>query len=261
MKNTVKGLIFLLLLLVGTCYANAATGLVNNNNIRISSTEYKNLINLGFTKDEIQNMTQTEFNNNKNLKGKIVSQKVIDLPIEDDGISTKSYIPGSVETVGKKMTTTIISVNNRYRYKVTLKWKTMPSTRSYDIIGIGIDPTVKIASGLYFKSSYCYSKTNCDSNGVNTQKVTSTGASSIYKLPSASVVSMNSYLYFDVEKNTSDIITQLNAYGDYAHATNNVSLNTARNHTINRGGIKPDSSIADYYDSMPSAIATMTCNW
>lgn len=261
MKNVIKGFVFLLLLLVGSFYVDAKSTFVNNNNIKMSATEYNNLLSLGFTKNEILNMKQTEFDNNKNLTGKIVSQKTTIIPTESNSKSLKSYYPGYVETVGKKMTTTIISVNNRYRYKVTVEWKSMPSTRSYDIIGIGIDPIVRIASGLYFQSNYCYSANNCSSNGVNTQNITSTGATSTFKLPSASVVSMDSYLYFEVEKNVGYTITQLNAAGDYSHATSSISLSNAQNHSINAAGIHLNSSISGYYDSIPAAVAVLTCNW
>ena len=264
MKNTLKGLLFLLVLLCSSFYVNASSTFINNNNIAISSIEYENLLNLGFTRDEILNMTESEFNSNKDLVGEIVSQEVVDVDsIENNGsaASILGYQPGYVETTGKKMTTTIIAVNGRYRYKVSLEWKNMPSTRSYDIIGIGIDPEVKIASGLYFQSNYCYSSSNCSSNGVNAQKITSNGATSTFKLPSATVVSLSSYLYFEVEKNTSDTITELKAYGDYSHATKSISLTNAKNHSINRGGISLDSSISGYYDSMTTAIATLTCSW
>ena len=261
MKNAIKGFVFLLLLLFGSFYVNAETIFVNNNNIKMTATEYNNLINLGFTKDEILNMKKEEFDNNKNLTGKIVFQETKMIPTENNFKSLRGYYPGYVETVGKKMTTTIISVNNRYRYKVTVEWKSMPSTRSYDIIGIGIDPIVRIASGLYFQSNYCYSVNNCSSNGVNTQKITSTGATSTFKLPSASVVSMNSYVYFEVEKNVNYTITQLNAAGDYSHATSSISLSNSQNHSINVAGIQLNSSISGYYDSIPAAVANLTCNW
>lgn len=52
----------------------------------------------------------------------------------------------TITTSSKKMITTIISINNCYRYKVSLEWTKIPSTRSYDIIGLGIDNTVKVYS-------------------------------------------------------------------------------------------------------------------
>ena len=260
MKNALKGLFFLLLLLVSSYYVKAESYYVNNNDIQMTAAEYDNLLNLGFTENEIQNMKLEEFNNNKDLIGEVVSKKTVFIPTEDT-LYNRYYHVGYVETVGKKLTTTIVSVNNKYRYKVTLEWKVMPSTRSYDILGIGMYQDVTISSSLYFQSNYCYSPGNCSSNGVNTQKVTSTGATVIYKLPSATVVSMDSYLYFDVSKNVNYTITQLDAAGDYSHATSTISLNNAKNHTIDAGGIHLNSSISGYYDSMPTALATLTCSW
>ena len=245
--------------------------IINNNDITITKIQYNNLLNLGFTDTEIMNMSTKEFDENKNLEGKIVTQSILYFD-EQNNILNNRYLPndnislfglqtGYIETTGKKMTTTIVSVNNKYRYKVTLEWKNIPSTRSYDIIGIGTDTNVKIDSGIYFQQNFCYSSNNCSSSIVSTIKSTSTGATSTFQLPSSTIVSLNSYLYFDVSKNTTSTITQLNAYGDYSHATSNISKSNANNHSINRGGISLDSSISNYYDNMTTAKATWTGSW
>ena len=244
---------------------NTTNIIINNNSILITEQEHQNLLNLGFTHDEILNMSSEEFNDNKDLKGEIVSQNTIYMDqqnnILNNNISILGLQPGYIETTAKKMTTTIVSVNNKYRYKITLEWKNIPSTRSYDIIGIGTDTNVKINSGIYFQQNFCYSSNNCDSSIVNTVKSTSTGATSTFKLPSSDIVSLSSYLYFDVSKNTTSTITQLNAYGDYSHATKNISKSNANNHSINRGGILLDSSISSYYDSITTAKSVWTGSW
>lgn len=238
---------------------------INNNNILMTNIEYQNLLNLGFTDNEIMNMSLKEYNENKNLKGEIVSQNTIYIDeqnnILNDNISLFGLQTGYIETTAKKMTTTIVSVNNKYRYKITLEWKKIPSTRSYDIIGIGTDTNVKINSSIYFQQNFCYSTNNCSSSIVNTVNPTSTGATSTFQLPSSTIVSLSSYLYFDVSKNTTSTITQLNAYGDYSHATKNISKSNANNHSINRGGIALDNSISDYYDSMTTSKAVWTGSW
>ena len=239
--------------------------IVNNNNIFITEIEYQNLLNLGFTDNEIMNMSLKEFEENKILQGEIVSQNTIYMDeqnnILNNNASVFGFQTGYIETASKKMTTTIISVNGKYRYKITLEWKKMPSTRSYDIIGIGIDTNVKINSAIYFQQNFCYSTNNCSSSIVNTVNSTSTGATSTFQLPSSTIVSLSSYLYFDVSKNTTSTITQLNAYGDYSHATKNISKSNSNNHSINRGGILLDSSISDYYDSIATAKAIWTGSW
>lgn len=239
--------------------------IINNNNILMTNIEYQNLLDLGFTDYEIMNMSLKEYNENKNLKGEIVSQNTIYMDeqnsILNNSISTFGLQSGYIETTAKKMTTTIVSVNNKYRYKITLEWKNIPTTRSYDIIGIGIDNNVTINSSIYFQQNFCYSTNNCSSSIVNTVNSTSTGATSTFQLPSSAIISLSSYLYFDVSKNTTSTITQLNAYGDYSHATKSISKSNANNHSINRGGISLDSSISDYYDSMNTSKAVWTGSW
>jgi len=45
---------------------------VNANNIKITQIEYKNLQQLGFTKDEINSMNLQEFINNKDIDDKFL---------------------------------------------------------------------------------------------------------------------------------------------------------------------------------------------
>lgn len=243
--------------------------IINHNGIKILKEEYQNLLNLGFNESEIFNMTTKEYLENRNLKGEIVSENIIYFDDKnnvmsmdnDQMISPFGMQPGYIESPGKKMTTTIVSVNGKYRYKVSLEWKKIPSTRSYDIIGIGLDGNVKIDSGLVFQQNFCYSSNNCSSSTVHTGKSTSTGATATFQIPTQSIISLSSYLYFDVNKNTNSTITKLNAYGDYAHATKTISKSNANKHSINSSGIVLESSISNYYDTMDKSTATWTGSW
>lgn len=256
-----------LLFISNNVYAldNQRTYLVNNNNISILESEYINLVNLGFTDSEIINMTSTEFNNNKNLKGTIVSTNSVIIPyIENGGSNEILSNPGVITTLYKRLTTTIISVNNRYRYKVSLEWLNIPSNRSYDIIGIGIEnEKVQVYQNIsYFQQNFCYSANNCSSSIVHANKFGSTGVGASFKLPNANVVSLSSYMYFDVVKNTNNTISQLNAHGDYSHATSTVSLKDASNYNVAKYyGIVLDDSIKDYYDTIQTAVATYNTSW
>lgn len=138
---------------------------INDKKIKITEEEYNNLLDLGFSENEIQNMNVEEYEKNKNLKGKVVSKKIsyykdIYYYNEDGTIATNEQIVtadeynkfnpisiispygltnGYIETNMKKMTTTIICLGNTYRYKISLEWKSNPKVRSNDIIGIGIE--------------------------------------------------------------------------------------------------------------------------
>ncbi len=244
-------------------YALSNGYIVNNNGISIYKNEYANLLNLGFTDEEIYNMHIAEFENNKNLKGNIVSQNIVYLSEDNPQkmIGLYRIQNGNVTTLSKKLTTTIIEVNDKYRYKVSLSWITIPSTRSYDIIGIGMDTSVKDYENPTFQQNFCYSNNNCSSSNTYTINSSASGIGVSFKLPTQNLVSLNSYMYYDVLKRNNAVLTSQNAYGDYAHAIRTISESDANNYFVNRSGILLDSSIANYYDSMQTAIARWTGSW
>ena len=208
-------------------------------------------------------MDKEEFDKNKNLKGTIVVQSDIkDENIISSSVKLFGFQPGIVTTPEKKLTTTIVSLDDKYRYKVTLEWNNAPINRSYDIIGIGIDSNVKISNNIYFKQTFCALNSNCSSSNLYSKKVTSTGASATYLLPSSmSIVSMNAYFYFDVEKNTTSTIKSLRAYGDYAHSIKSISESNALNHSISKVGIEHLNLTSNYFDTFSLAVATWTGSW
>ena len=267
-----------------------ANDFVNNNGIIITTTEYDNLINLGFTESEISNMSITEFNENKDLIGSVVStndkyyrvitkydndNNIISTISEEiseyaynnnnlifDSISPLS-IDGYSETNYKKMRSQIISLTYGYRYKMSVEWKNIPSTRSYDIIGIGIDTNVYISSDITFQQNYCYNSGSCSSSNVSVIKNSTTGGAALFKLPtSSSITSMDSYLYFMVDKTSSSTtLNTMYAYGDYSHAVENTSSSNSNKYSINKGGLNLYSSIIESYDEVPITKATWTGTW
>lgn len=73
-----------LCLFVSESYTSAQT-LINESGIEISEEEYSNLLSIGFTSDEIQNMGQEAYELNKGIKGEVVGSetqylKIIELP-------------------------------------------------------------------------------------------------------------------------------------------------------------------------------------
>lgn len=178
----------------------------------------------------------------------------------DNGTSVDS-IKASVETNYKKMTTTIYQNGNYYRYQTKLEWKTMPKNRSYDIIAIGINPSVSIASLVSFNQYYCFTNGECKNNSAHYGKTTSNGGGASFKIPSGDLTVLNSTIYFDVKKNVSATILRQDAYGDYSHATSSVSSSQSQNYSINSLGINLNGAISNSYDSIPVAQATWNGNW
>ena len=104
--------------------------LINNNQLCIAEDEYINLVNLGYSETEIANLSMEEYEENRNLKADLVSKKVSyyygNMEVDEEEyneIQEKSNITpfALIETPGKKMTTTISSVNGKYRYKVSVE--------------------------------------------------------------------------------------------------------------------------------------------
>ena len=205
--------------------ASSIDYLVNSNNVKMTYEEYNNLLNLGFTEQEIMNMNIDEFINNKDLKGEIVGTEVKyyintkkywvngyivssgDAEITEDMYNNSSFImsrgmtPGYTEISSRKITTTIIAVSNMYRYKITVEWKNIPSVKSNDIMGIGIDSSVYIHSDIYFQQNYCYTDGSCYSNMISYPKISSTGGAVSFQLPSyGNLSSLSSYMYFTIDK-------------------------------------------------------------
>ena len=141
------------------------------------------------------------------------------------------------------MTTSITKNGNYYRFKNVLHWKSIPSTRSYDIIGIGHYQSVAIYGTTHFNQEYCFNSGACYNSTTNYPQIFSSGAGTSFQLPSGSLSSLDQTFYFDVQKNTSATITTLKAVGDYSHATSSISLENSKKYTINISGISLDNSL------------------
>lgn len=210
--------------------------------------------------------TINRVSDNEMLLASLYEDSSIEISKEEfDSASTNSEIgingSGYTETNYKKITTSIYQNGSYYRYKVDLEWKTMPSTRSYDIMAIGINPSVKITSSVYFNQYYCFTNGQCTNNGTFYQKKNSSGAGASFKLPSGNLTKLSSSLYFDVSKNVNATIIKQDAFGDYSHATKNVNETQSQNYTINSLGINLGSSISSYYDNIQMTQATWNGNW
>ena len=177
--------------------------------------------------------------------------------------NSKSTLSNSatVETTYKKMTTTIVQNGSYYKYKNVLMWKNIPSTRSYDIIGIGFYPSVKVKGSTHFEQYYCYTSGSCTTTTTNYPQVFSTGAGTSFLLPNGNLSSLKQTFYFNVEKNTSATIIRQVAAGDYSHATSSISLSNSKKYSINSNGILLNGSVVNYYDEISQATAIWEGTW
>lgn len=168
----------------------------------------------------------------------------------------------TIETNYKMLTTDMYKRNDYYfRYHTTLTWKKIPSTRSYDIIGIGFMNTLE-PSSIYFEENYCRSSSECYQNTSYYEYIGLQGVGAMFKVPSGTLTELSQYLEFDVAKKyTENTYTYQIAAGDYRHATSSISYANAKNFTITLSGVQLASSILDYYDVISIADATWTGTW
>ena len=168
----------------------------------------------------------------------------------------------TIENSYEKLTVSITTIGSYYRYNADLEWKTMPSTRSYDTIGIGFPSSVKKLGGLYFEQTYCTSASNCSTSTSYVYSYSSTnGVGVTFQQPSGSLYSLNHHMHFNVTKNTTATITSQHAYGDFAHAISSVSLTNAKKYTVSPSGIVFQSGVSSYYNNIGVAEATWYGTW
>lgn len=181
---------------------------------------------------------------------------------EYDSAPTEVATIGEVETAYKRLVSSIYAISNAYRYEAVLTWKTMPSCRSYDVMGIGYLANVKYNYGMTFSQSYKLSNGSSGTFSTYIPVVDSAGAAAIFKLPDSNQLTGLSQTFgFNVAKNTSSTILTQKGFADYAHAQKNVSENNARKFNISTSGIVFYDEIGLSYDSMSAAEALWNGSW
>lgn len=223
-------------------YYRTVTVLNNSEVMRNSNLGEVTSFTTEVTEEEYNSVDVDSYNNSNNSRG--VSEEII-------------------ETTYKKLHTTIYTHYSIYRYKATLDWKLIPSTRSYDIIGIGHYATVKISGEVDFLQSYCRSNraSDCYEGTTYYSKSGRNGSGAMFKIPSGTLTSVRQVVEFDVEKNISGNVTSQLAVGDYSHATSSINIFDAENFSVDCSGIILDSAIEDHYDTIPSSDAYWTGTW
>lgn len=261
------------------CIGNVNAAVYENYyGIEMTNEEYNNLLNLGFTDHEIYLMNEETFEENKDIEATLIAKTnkyykttytdlngtPYTMEITENEYNNQSQMNqrGTVNTEYKNMISTIARLDNSFRYKVTVGWTNIPSTRSYDIIGIGFADDVYISSLVNFSYSYANSNGDWTTSTLNYGKhKISTGGSAVYKVPSGDIRGLSAVLYYDVSKiNSSQTITYLEMCGDYAHATTSISQSRANDHDTGIYGIDVFSNV-NYFDEIPCALSVWGGTW
>ena len=241
--------------------------------IKMTATEYKNLLNLGFSEDDIYLMDEDTYINNKDLIGHVVSSNITRYKTVRRGLETVTYVAteeefqsrndvmplGMIENYWRSVVTKITQIDSNYRYMVSTIWNTMPNERNYDVIAIGITSDVIRATYPTFTRHYC-DYDGCYNSNIGAIKTADYGAGASFKVPSGTLTGLGASLYFDVTKYVSGTITYQEFCGMYAHGTN-TSLSDSQNYTIATGGIGFGASAVDKYVVMGCSYGTWTGTW
>ena len=300
MKKILYTFLFAALILVSApnVFATSDAYYINNEGLSMTEKQYNNLLNQGFTEKQIARMDSQTFMDNKDIEAEIVASKknfvktttVLrnGIPVRSSEILTEeeimnevqeakeqpryslqsvsgSYYNGVAYTDYKVIHTVIVNLNeDTMRYKLDTYWLEMPSQRSYDIMGIGVEASkVQVNSGIIFREDWW--KTSGTSGYTTTcyPKTQSTGGSVMFPLPSDSINDLEQYMYFTVDKIPGvNTVTSLTATGDYAHATVSVTNSVYNYFSVNYfTGLVINSPYLNSYDEMDEAVANFVGTW
>lgn len=245
-----KIIVFLILTtLITTPTINAEE--INDNDIIETTKYYKTIINKNNHFSSISSIS----NNNQSITVEVSKE-------EYDNYNESLIINANVETIYKKITSSISQNGSYYRYTGTLTWKTIPSVRSYDIFGIGFYSSVKVKNdNIHFSQNYCLSSGSCYTSSAHYPQIFTSGAGTTFLLPSGSLTSLDATMYFDVEKNTTNTIISQLAAADHSHATQSISLTNAKKFTVSGASGIVLNGISSYYDAINPAKQYWSGSW
>lgn len=229
-------IILLLLILMPCVKVNADTYFVNQNGVSLTEKEYEFISNFYF--DGYQNyMTLKDYNDfidSNVMKGEI---KITEY--DDSKNLIAPYSTSSHETASKILKLSSSCLDN-CTISLSLTWKKIPTTKSYDLIGAYMENTSLVS----LKQSKMYYGSNSVSSVENNIKYN--GLSSTFKIPNTSEA-ISFLQVYTVEKRGK-------VYASYQHAKNSVSLAESRRYSFGKSGYGNvfvfDSAIASRYDGM-----------
>ena len=165
-----KVIITILMLVFMTSISEVSAHTITNYyGINMTVDEYLTLMNLGFSEEEIYYMDEDTFELNKDADATLLTREVkylktvyptygnsytVEVSEEEYFNQANNMIMNPVVTEYKTIVSTISQNGSKYRYKVSTTWTSMPSTRSYDIIGVGFSDYIYINSSIFFTYHY-----------------------------------------------------------------------------------------------------------
>lgn len=277
MKN-VKFLFFMLIsiLFIFPNITNAET-ITNNNGVVISEQEYNNFLKI-YSSEYIMNMSEEKYNKIKDLNFdditttnkyvETVYNQSLQLTTERELTEEEfeNYNPvmtlldngaAHYESTAKLIEMTVVGGTTWNYVFVGLTWKGIPSTRSFDVIGIR-------GYGFEFRDGSQTGEQIYKLNGSYTSISYAWNGTNIKKHDNGFGISMNivnsdiTTLQATVECDVKPTITHPTVYTSYQHAVATVTLAQSQNYTLGGAGLGGvfvfPYSISQKYDGM-SGIA------
>lgn len=280
MRNKFLIIALLLIMLPLNTFADETAYYTNQNGIEMSQADYEAIIKM-YSEGYAATMTQDQYNHFKslnvtaddinpvikyikseynNLTGEVTNTEITENEFNNAQLPkpTKSM---TVETVYKRMSLTLTSIDEYADVVFSNKWKLLPSTRSFDVLAMRFinlddingtqagDQTYSI-NGVYNAVTYSW-------NGTNINRQSNGFGISMNLIDSSSVTSFDMHITAMLEVTGSNPI----AYATYQHATSNVTLAQSKNYTLGAGGlgsvINFNNNIDNYYDGTTGLSATL----
>ncbi len=280
MKN-IKLIFFALvsLLVVLPLYTYAGT-ITNDNGVVMTEEEYNNFLKV-YTEDYIMLMTQEKYEHLKEFDFSNVDTKTIYVETKYNphlGITTDKVIskeqydkinPGLKpnlndggdyeETTAKTFSLNLVGGSVWNRVVATATWKSIPSTRSFDLIGFrsyGFDFSEGTQEGTQiYKENGTRKSISYGYNGTNIKKFNrSDGLNAGYGISMNIVNNTISYLQATTECDVTPTLTHPSIYASYQHAVKDITLAQSQTYTLGGAGLGEvfvfTNGMYQYYDDM-----------
>lgn len=251
-----------------------AESIINNNGIEISEEDYNNFLKI-HTPEYIMLMDESQYEKLKSLDYSNV--KASETYVESTynsllGLTTEKEITkeeyenfnpimpilgdkgASGATSAKKIVMGVIGGTTWNYVTLTATWKGIPSTRSFDVIGIrgyGVDfrdgsqrgEQIYKVNGTAQRISYAW-------NGTNIKRFDEHGFGISMNIVNDDITALQT----SVECDITPTLSQPGIFGSYQHAVANVSLADSQNYTLGGSGLGGvfvyPYSISQKYDGM-----------
>lgn len=207
---------------------------------------YTNSKGVNFTQEQYQFVTEMFWDGYQEVMTFEDYEEIFNDDISNTTVVSKKYVEyNSINSRGTQHTTPYKTLkiakacNSNCLMSVTLTWTSIPTVRSYDVIGAYLQNTSLVVQPTTTAT------TNTTSQTSNSIKTSSNGFGVSIKLPAGSNLIVTQYYR---------VATGGHIYASYQHAIQNITLTNSQKYTISTSGYGGvflfTSPYNSYYDNM-----------